>query len=336
MKPRKTQFVNAAAALLAATTAGIGTDYDGYKPGIFFANESMFSAAQFNEPLTTYAVGFKDPNNIEDTLNFIAPPVPVGRFFQFKKAVNAEEFWSETVDDVRAIGADYKTITYSGTTGIGKTIDRGLSEVIDLDQVSGSDWEQRSVARLQRRLLRNSLRRAVAGLIAAATNTAKTWGSSADPDQDVRDDLVTARNASGVRPNRVLYGDTAANLRVKAYRSQNNAGAYASAALSPEELARALGVDRTLVSQEVYQASASAKSEIVGNQVLMYYADDMANTEDPSHIKRFITMHGSELGGGRWLVSRIQPSAKRVVITVAHYEQVIIPFSTGIRRFTVS
>lgn len=333
---RKLQFVNAAAALLAATTQGIGTNYDGHTPGIFFANESMFSAAQFSEPLTSYAVGFRDPNNIEDTLNFIAPAVQVGRMFQFKKGVNAEEFYSETVDDQRGVGADYKAITYSGTSALGKTIDRGLAEVIDLEQVSGSDWEQKSVARLQRRLLRNSLRRAVAALIAASTNTDKTWGSSADPDQDVRDDLVTSRNASGVRPNRVLYGDTASNLRVKAYRAQNNAGAYASAALSLEELARALSVDRVLISQEVYQSSASAKSEVVGNQVLMYYADDMANTEDPSHIKRFVTMHDANLGGGRWMVSRIQPSPKRVVITVAHYEQVIIPFSTGIRRFTVS
>ena len=336
MKPRKPQFVNAAAALLAATTTGIGTNYDGHTPGIFFANDSMFLASQFSEPLTTYAVGFKDPNNIEETLNFIAPPVPVGRRFEFKRMVNAEEFWSETVDDQRGFGADYKAITYSGTTGLGKTLDRGLAEVIDLDQVSGTDWEQRSVARLQRRLLRNSLRRAVAALIAASTNTAKTWGSTADPDQDVRDDLVTSRNASGIRPNRVLYGDTAANLRLKSYRVQNNAGAHASAQLSPEELARALGVDRTLVSQEVFQSTASAKAEVVGNQVLMYYADDMANTEDPSHIKRFVTMHDANLGGGRWMVSRIQPTPKRVVITVAHYEQVVIPFSTGIRRLTIS
>lgn len=333
---RKMQFVNAAAALLAATTQGIGAVLDTAKPGMYFANESMFTAAQFSEPLTTYAVGFRDPENIEETLNFIAPPVAVARRFEFKKADNAEEFWSETVDDQRAIGADYKSIVYSGSTGLGKTIDRGLAEVIDLEQVSGSDWEQNSVARIQRRLLRNSLRRAVAGLMAAATNTAKTWGSSADPDQDVRDDLITSRNASGVRPNRVLYGDTAFNTRFKAYRAQDNAGAYASAEMTLEKLALALGIKRALVSQEVYQSSASAKSEIVGNQVLMYYADDMPNTQDPSHIKRFITMHDANLGGGRWMVSRMQPSPKRVVITVAHYEQVIIPFSTGIRRFTVS
>jgi hypothetical protein len=324
------------AAILASTLDGVITDGRFDQPGLHLANDSRFLATHFSEPLTTYAVGWRDPENLEDTLEFLAPAVEVGRKFEFKKANNAEEFLSETTDDLRAIGADFKRVQYSGTSVVAKTYPRGLTEIVDLDNVTGTSWEQQVVARLQRRLLRNSVRRAFAGLTAAATNTNKVWGSSADPDQDVMDDLETAKTASGIRPNRVLYGSAAWNLRRKAYRVQNNAGSDASARLKPADLAGDLMVSQVLVSQERYQSSASAKSEIAGLKEISFYADSMANTEDPSNIKRFISMHDANQGGGRWLVYRKQESAMLVSITVAHYENIVITSTLGIRQITAS
>jgi hypothetical protein len=324
------------AALLASTLDGLNLDGKFDCPGLHLANDSRFIETHFSEPLTTYAVGWRDPNNIEATLDFLAPAVPVGRKFEFKKATNAEEFLSETVDDLRAIGSDFKRVQYSGTDAIAKTFNRGLTEIVDLDNVTGTSWEQESVARLQRRLLRNSVRRAFAGLTAAATNTNKVWGSSADPDQDVMDDLVTATTASGIRPNRVLYGDSAWNLRRKSFRAQNNAGADASARLKPSDLAADLMVDQVMVSTERYQSAAATKTEIAGLKQISFYADSMANTQDPSNIKRFITLHDANQGGGRWMVYRQQMSAKLVSITVAHYENIIITSTLGIRQITAS
>src|SRR3954471_3482776 len=75
-------------------------------PGeIVLANEARFNVAYYSEPLTNYIVGWKDGNNIEATLDFVFPPVQVPRRFEYKKADNAEAFYSET-DDVRSIGAD--------------------------------------------------------------------------------------------------------------------------------------------------------------------------------------------------------------------------------------
>lgn len=324
------------AALLASTMDGVITDGRFDQPGLHLANDSKFLAGHFSEPLTTYAVGWKDPNDLEGTLNFLAPAVEVGRKFEFKKANNAEEFLSETTDDLRAIGADFKRVQYSGTSVVAKTYPRGLTEIIDLDNVTGNSWEQQTVARLQRRLLRNSIRRAFAGLTAAATNTNKVWGSSSDPDADVRAELNTGSTASGIRANRVLYGEGAFHLRFAAYRSQNNAGATGSSTLTEQQLARLLMVDQVLVSQERYQSSASAKSEIAGLKAISFYADPMANTEDPSNIKRFITLHDANQGGGRWLVYQKQESAKLVSITVAHYENTIITSTLGIRQITAS
>ena len=73
-------------------------------PGqVALANESRFNASFYSEPLTAYAVGWRDQNHIEETLDFLFPPVQAGRRFEFKKADNAEAFYSET-DDQRAIG----------------------------------------------------------------------------------------------------------------------------------------------------------------------------------------------------------------------------------------
>ena len=308
----------------------------GYRDGqVFFANDSRFLETFYSEPLTTYTVGWRDPNDIEATLDFVAPPVQVGRRFEWKAASNAEEFLSETFDDTRAIGADFKRVEYTASDVTDKTLNKGLTVIRDLDNVAGPNWESDTTGKLLRRLLRNELRRGVTALAAAATNTAKTWDASAgkDPDQDVISDLVTGATATGIRPNRVLYGDTAWTKRGLSHRAQNSAGGYASAALTPEALASLLAVDMVKVSRERYQSTASAKAEIVSNLVLMYYAQDGVDTEDASHTKRFWTPCQ---GGEKFRVYRQQISSKLVAITVEHYSKIVVTFTSGIRKFTVS
>jgi hypothetical protein len=302
---------------------------------IEFANAARLTEAYFSEPLTAYAVGWRDPNNIEATCDFFAPPVAVNRRFEYAEAVNAEEFLSET-DDVRAIGSDFKRVEFKSTKTTAKTQNKGLSICVDLDEVADKQgWEQNYTAKLLRRLLRNELRRAVALLSAAATNNAKTWDTTAgkDPDQDVRSDLLAASTASGIRPNRVGYGDTAWDKRGLSHRAQNTAGGYASAALTPDQLAALLMVDRVLVSRERYQATAAAKAEIVNNLVLEFFAADNLDPEDPSNIKRFWT---PAEGGGRWRIYSQQISSKLYVITVEHYSLIKVTSTLGLRKLTIS
>ena len=178
----------------------------GYEPGqLLLANDSRFLETYFSEPLTNYAVGWRDPNQTEATLQFIAPTVSVGRRFEWKKAANAEEFLSEVVDDQRAIGSDFKRVDYSAADVTDKTINKGLTYIADLDNVSGPNWQNHKVAKLLRRLYRNEFRRGISALAAAATNSNVIWDTSAgvNPDQDLKTDLLTATNASGIRPNRI-------------------------------------------------------------------------------------------------------------------------------------
>ena len=305
-------------------------------PGLICAaNAALYTEGTFSEPLTTYAVGFRDPENIDAALEFFAPRVQTARRFEYATASSDEEFFSESADDLRAIGADFPNVEYTSTKVQGKTLNRGLSITVDLDQVSGPGWRENSTAKLLRRLKRNALRRAIALLSAAATNTAKTWDTTSgkDPDQDVIAELVSAGDISGVKPTRVGYGDTSWSKRALAHRAQSTAGGFASAGLTEDALAGLLGVDSVLHCKARYTSGTSAKTQIVNNLVLMFSAMSGADTEDASNIKRFVSPTES---GGDIRVYEQQLTAKLIRITAEHYELIKITSTLGIRQFTVS
>src|SRR4051794_740037 len=329
----KTEFQNAVPDLILPDRGS------GYQPGqVLFANDSRFLETYFSEPLTNYAVGWRDPNNIEASLQFIAPAVTVGRRFEWKKASNAEEFLSEVVDDERAIGSDFKRVEYTATDVTDKTLNKGLTYIADLDNVSGPNWQNEKIGKLLRRLFRNEYRRGLTAINTAATNSAVTWDVTAgkNPDQDLKTDLITAATATGIRPNRVLYGDSAWNKRSLSYDAQNNAGGYAAAGMNETQLAGRLMVDQVMVSKERYQSATAAKSEIVSSNVYAFYALDGVDTEDPSNLKRFVSSFSAEQGGGLVRVYAQQISAKLVAITVEHYSKIVVTYSAGIRKWTVS
>jgi hypothetical protein len=299
------------------------------------ANASLFSEAFFSQPLTTYAAGWRDTSDLEAALEFFAPMVRVPRRFEYALQTNIEEFLKDA-DDIRPIKGNFKEVEYTEAKVNAKTNNHGLMITVDRDQVADkANWQEHYTQKLLRRLRRNSLMRAIALISAAATNTAKTWDTTAgkDPDQDVLTELVTATNLSGVRPNRVGYGDTAWSKRILSHRAQDTAGGYASAGLTPEQVASFLGVDQVHHNKSRYQNTAAAKAEVVGNLVLMFLAEAGMDTEDPSNIKRFV----SDVDGGGLVRVFVQEiNAKLVSITVEHYELTKITSTLGIRKFTVS
>jgi len=295
------------------------------------ANESRFNSAHYSEPLTAYTVGWRDAENLDALLDFIAPRVPVGRRFEFKKADNAEAFFSET-DDLRAVGSAFKRVEYRGTTVNEKTLNKGLTIRLDHDEPLTDDWQERAVQLLLQRLRRNELRRALLALDATASNANKTWDDATAPDNDVREALIAAADASGVRPNRVLFGEAAWDLRARAYESQDNAGAFAGASLDPAAVARKLLVEGVRVAPARYQSSATAKAGIVGSVVYAYYAQDTYGKDEPSNLKRFVT---PVEGGGHYRVY-LEESSKYTDITVEHYSNIVVTSHLGIRKLTVS
>ena len=303
---------------------------------IVAANDDLLVEANFSEPLTAYATGWRDPSDLLGALDFVAPAVPVSRRFEFAQATNAEEFYSE-VDDVRAAGADFKRVEYTSGKALGITLNKGLTLRVDRDQITNNPlWQQQAVDRLMRRLLRNEYRRAITIITAAATTTAKTWDGNAgeDPDQDVITDLIAGGDSSGVPANRVLYSANSWNKRGLSYRLQTDrAGTLTLATLTPEQVAGTLGVDAVQVNRSRYQATVNTKSQIVGSQVIEFYAEAGLTQDDPSNVKRFVS--NTDAGGG--FAVYVQPiGAKLWDVTVEHYSNIIVTSTLGLRALSIS
>lgn len=303
------------------------------QPGVICAaNEARFTASNYSEPLTQYTVGWKDPENLDAVLDSIAPSVPVGRRFEFKKATNAESFLSET-DDVRAIGANFKRVEYTGETVNEKTLNKGLTIRLDKDDMLDEMEEERSIGRLMQRLSRNELRRALVLIDAGATSAAKVWNATTNPDKDLRDACMFAANLSGLRPNVILFSESAWDMRLDAYEAAANTSSYAgrAAAMTPPELARKTMVDRIEIVKARYQSTASAKALVQTTlTVLAYIAITGAGKDDPSNVKRFVTPAGT-----RYRVFR-KESDKFVDLSVEHYSNIVITSSgASIRKLTV-
>ena len=312
---------------------------DGKHERISMFNADIATESFFSEPLTEYAVGYTDMADLDRELEFFAPGVEVSPRFEYSVHDNAEAFLSDGDDDERPAKSDFKEVEYTESKVDSHTVNRGLQITLDMDKIRGrSDWEEHYTVKLMARIKRNSLRRAIALLSAAATNTAKTWDTTAgkDPDMDIIQEAIVAAALSGIKFNRVGYGDTAWSKRLVAHRAQNSAGGMASAGMSLTELAGFLSVEEVLKSNARYTSSASARAEILGNLVLMFNAQGNVDTEDASNIKRFFSMGDAEEGGGKFQVYSARVSAKRHIIACGHYEKTAMTSTLGIRKFTVS
>ena len=301
-------------------------------------NAALFTESFFSQPLTDYAVGFRDPSDIDAELEFFAPEVPVSERFSYAVADNAEEWLSET-DDQRPIKGDFKDVEYTSTKIDASVVNRGLQITLDMDQIRArTDFEEYYTQKLLSRLKRNELRRAIALLSAAATNTAKTWDTTAlkDPDQDIITDLIAAADVSGIKPNRVGFGDTAWAKRMLAHRAQTTSGGFGSASLTADQMAGLYGVENVLNSKSRFTTGAITKGQSLANLVLMFNATSGADTEDASNIKRFVANGASEEGGGKYQVYSQRVSAKRWVLAVGYYSKLAITSTLGIRKLTIS
>ncbi len=302
------------------------------KSKIILANESKFTAGNYSEALTAFTVGWTDPENIAAILDFIAPPVPVGRRFEFKRSDNAQAFYSEN-DDVRAIGSEFKRVRYDGESVNEKTLNKGLSIRVDHDEVAGDDWQERYVQMLMQRLLRNELRRAISALdtIATASNADGIWDCASNPDAEIRQMLMEAGNESGVRPNRLLFGEGAWDLRMTALESQNNAVAFKSSALAKDELANKFMLDSCEVVSSRYQTS-SGKENLLGMNVYAFFAQNGISKDEPSNLKRFYTP--TEEGSNFRVYC--DEYAKYTDISVEHYSSIVATSELGVRKLAVS
>ena len=301
------------------------------------ANEAAFNATFFSKPLTDFAVGFKsDEKKVDDLLAFLAPKVRTTRKFQYKVADNADAFAVVSDDsDVRALGGQFKTVATTGNIVDSHTVSKGLSTVVDRDDLEENpNALEEKVAWLMLLLKRADALRAWTLLANGANNTAKTWSASAGtPDQDLLEKIDAAGDSLGFNPNRILFGSTAWQKRLLCLGSKNTAGGFAGYSLSPDALAQFLAVDKVMVSSERY-TSGTGKAKIVGASIaLMFTGSDAASTEDPSNAKTFWS---PVMGGGEYAVFKDETQAEFVKVTVMHKSQIVLTNTLGMQKLTVS
>jgi len=301
---------------------------------VAMADAASFNNTHFSEPLTTYAQGWRDPSDLQGTLDFLFPPVQVGRRFEFRKHDDSADFLVDT-DDERAPGADFKRVAYTGSIENAKTGNKGVTMFVDMDEVGDMpDWQQVYTGRLLRRCMRNDLYAGVALLIAGAANTAKTWDAAADPDADLIALVDGAGDLIGFNPSRLAFFGTAWTKRLTSLRAKDTAGSFSSVALTtPDQVAQYCGAQRGMnLTIRVKPASTKAKLG-GGNYAVAFHAEDGVGPEDPSATKRFWSACAD---GTQYRVYVMQRSEKLWSLTVERYNKLAVTSTLGLAKYTIS
>ena len=304
------------------------------RPGVIaLVNESRLVGATYNESLTRYAVGYRDPENLLVAVDYIAPPIPVGRRYDFKRIGDDQFFLTET-DDERQIGGGFKRVEYSGTEEQGKTRNRGLKYILDVDEDGGVTSEESIVAMLQQRIIRNKYRRAITALYALTAGTGAIFAATTAPDELIKAALAAAQLEIGTYPNRGLIGLAAWNLRSAAMAGAATAGAFAGLTKKPSEVAGDLFLDDLRVDKSLYQSTKTAKARIVSSNFFGVTAYDGQSKDDPSNLKQFYT----PINGARWRVLRkvAGDGDKLIEIVVEHYENITGTSTKGVARLNIT
>jgi hypothetical protein len=304
------------------------------------ANSSQNYAGSLAQDVQGYLAGMPSTDESE-RLEALFPGLQTNEFFQFAKA-DDEAFLTEADDsDIRAAGAAFKTVQYRGTTATGATQQKGLTMRVDhktLPKVNGTimaGWENRYAAALRARLIRADIVRGIAVVHAASTDLAVTFSSATNPDGLLRAMVQTGRTASGLMPTHVVIGNAAWQSRQDSYENAarvNHAMAN-HANYTMEELARYLGVERVIIEDGLKQTvKGAAKADRLALLAYSYNAVKSPIIDDPSNIKR---AWSPVVGGGEWGVA-IQEAAVYTDITVWHESLIFSPFTTGVRRVTIT
>jgi hypothetical protein len=300
---------------------------------ILAANDANFDAAHLSEPLTEFVADTPDEEGLDLILEAMAPSVPVGRAFTYLVADNTAQFQAMLADeDIREIGGEFATVRPKGTQANGRTANKGLTMILDNDQ-GGEDpaVQQRAVTNLRNRLLRTEIYRTEALLEANDTALTPNWGASntaADPDGNIAADLELGGDARGIDSNVVVFCGGAWLRRFLSLGVGSNAARHQTRNLTPQQVGELLGVEKVVKAKVRFQSSASAKTKVGDNKVYSYYAKTGLMPNDPSNIKRFVTMVP---GGGMFRIY-ITPILKRTAITVEHYSSIDLTSSLGIRK----
>lgn len=306
---------------------------------VCLANDSLFSQATFSQEVTTFGIGYTDPNRnkLMELLGFMAPSRNGPRNAIVTVYDEDEPF--EAVDPAkvkRAMLADFPEVKQRTSTKTTRALaNRGLTLVLDNDQLKEKlNWETMHAAWLMDLLARASIIEAVALFRAMSPSSAVIWDALANPDLDVKSTNISVlAPTSGFKANRALMGEEVTLLRQLAYEARNDPGGVAGAlAQTDEQIATRMGLDRVRSNAERYNNGGS-KDTFLGNSLFLFTAQDRESPEDSSNIVRHVS--NTDFGGGNY-ATFIERKLKKTFITVENYELLAVQHTSGAAELTVT
>ncbi|HEX3855958.1 MAG TPA: hypothetical protein VHY30_01535 [Verrucomicrobiae bacterium] len=304
---------------------------------ICLANDDLFSQETVQTELTTFGIGYADPNRnqLMSLLNYFAPKRPGPRNVLVTQYDETEPF--EAVDPAkvkRAELGDFHTVKQRSSTKVARrVINRGLAIVLDNDQLKDKpNWEQMHTMWLIDLLTRASIIEVLALFAAFAPTANLLWNNVNNPDLDINStNIQVLALATGFKANRACYGEYATLLRRQAYEGSNNPGGYAGAAnIDDAAIATRIGVATSRTNVERYN-QAGVKDTFLGSKVLLYTAIDGESPEDASNVVRHVS--NTDLGGEYSVY--VERKLKKTIISVENYEVFATQHTSGAALLTV-
>ena len=312
------------------------------------SNDANFDASHLSEPLTQFVSRIADEDGLEEELDSIAPPVPVGRYFSYLKADPAQDFQKDDADDsdIRAIGGEFQKLFQKGTQDTGKTDNKGLIIILDHDQ-NGRDpaVRENAVKLLKNRLLRSDHSRFFSALSANANGSTYSsatinWGASntsADPDNDLMQLALEASDDLGTQISHIITSGTNWARRFSALANKANPALTVTRTMTQEQIAQLLMIRKLITTSRRYQSGMTMstatpkKTQIAGTNIYTAFVDPDVNPQDKSNIKRFVTMQD----GGKFRVW-MRENAKTTEILVEHYSTIKAIHTLGLKKCAIT
>ncbi len=310
------------------------------EPGqVCLANDSLFSQATFSQEVTTYGIGYTDPNRnkLMELLGFIAPTRNGPRNATITVYDEDEPFASVDPAKVkRELLADFPEVKQRTSSKVTRKLaNRGLTLVLDNDQLKDKpNWQTMHAAWLMDLLARASIIECVALFRAMSPSSPVVWDALANPDMDVKStNQQVLATATGFKANRALIGEDVTLLRQLAYEARNDPGGVAGAlAQTDEQLATRMGLDRVRSNAERYNNGGS-KDTFLGNSLFLFTAQDQESPEDSSNIVRHVS--NADFGGGNY-ATYIEQRLKKTFLTVENYELLAVQHTSGACELSVT
>lgn len=302
------------------------------------------ATSTFIETLRNYAFGVAQDTKTS-LADFIAPRVPVGvGSGQFKKFDDKNAFQIYGTD--RAVGGAANRMEFLSTDGTFNCKPNGLEIAIDDSEreQAGSADSALEEAKTRTLVINASLAREkkVFDLVKAgvsAVGSKGVWSSdaTAEPVDEIDEQLEAIATATGLMPNRMVIGLGAwrilknhANVvkRLSGLKGSVGLGDFAGMLLNPSIEIR-VGV---LAYDAAKMGKTAAKSNVVGSEIFLFCGNDNPTQYDPGFAKTFSIGANSVEAVRMYREERCHSD----ILAVDWSEDVQVVSSIAAKRITVS